>query len=163
MARTNEGYKIITAVPTDDTHEIVIGHALNPRRPAQFVCWDCRNKEDYSNGGYTMTYRQALAVMAERINQRYEYLAVEAPKRDPDEERAELLVPLFASQMKSTLDPTEPEESVIDAVQNVTHDLYCDMKLDHGMLVEWFTNHGWTEEDRNYFGISQMFDETEEE
>lgn len=75
----------------------------------------------------------------------------------------ELLVPLFASQMESTLDPTEPEESVIDAVQSVTHDLYCDMKFDHDMLVEWFTKHGWTEEDRNYFGISQMFDETEEE
>ena len=163
MARINAGYKIIVAVPTDDRHEIVIGHAINPQRPAQFVCWDCTNKDSYDNGGYTMTYRQALAVLSERIEQRYEYLAVEAPARDPDEERAELLVPLFASQMSSTLDPTEPEESVIDAVQGVTNDLYCDMKFDHDMLVEWFDNHGWTEDDRNYFGVSQMYDETEEE
>lgn len=86
MKRINEGYEIIASVPTDDRHEIVIGHATNPKRPAQYVCWDCTGGSDYNNGGYTRTYRQALAVMAERITNRYEYLAIEAPADDPDEE-----------------------------------------------------------------------------
>ena len=73
--RENAGYKIIAAIPTGKNHEIVIGH--HPTAPAPFVCWDCRNGNDYDNGGYTLSYRQALLVMAERIENRYDYLPVE--------------------------------------------------------------------------------------
>ena len=84
MERINAGYKIIESVRTGINSEIVIGHAVNPSRPAQYVCWDCINGNDYNNGGYTMSYRQALAVMAERINNRYEYLPVEAPEKEDE-------------------------------------------------------------------------------
>ena len=75
--RENAGYEIIQSIKTGKNSEIVIGKATNPKRPAQYVCWDCTNGTDYNNGGYTMNYRQALAVMAERITNRYEYLPVE--------------------------------------------------------------------------------------
>ena len=55
--RENAGYKIIAAIRTGKHEEIVIGH--HPTAPAPFVCWDCRN------------------VMAERIENRYDYLPVE--------------------------------------------------------------------------------------
>lgn len=73
--RENAGYKIIAAIRTGKHEEIVIGH--HPTAPAPFVCWDCRNGNDYDNGGYTLNYRQALLVMAERIENRYDYLPVE--------------------------------------------------------------------------------------
>ena len=162
MNRFNEDYRIITAIPTGKDTEIVIGHALNPHRPAQYVVWDCKGKCNYNNGGYTMNYRQALAVMANRIKQDYDFLPVEAPAGDPDEEKAELLVPLFARQIGKSDYITEPPIAVQTAVQTVAEDLYCDLKFDHDLLIKWFDLNGWTEDDRNYFGISQMFDESEE-
>lgn len=75
MKRINCGYEIIASIPTDKTHELVIGHS--PKRVAHYVCWDCVNGDNYSNGGYCETYRQALAILAERINNRYDYLARE--------------------------------------------------------------------------------------
>ena len=161
MARINAGYKIIMSVPVDNNNELVVGHAVNPQRPAQFVVWDCKNKDGYSNGGYTMTYRQALAIVAERINKNYDDLAVEAPVKDEYVEKAELLVPLFARQM-SHGDLDEPPVEIQTAVQAVTESLYCDLKFDHDLLIRWFELNGITEKDRNYFGISMMFDESEE-
>ena len=73
--RVNANYEIIAAIPIDHTHEIVIGH--NPSAPAPYVCWNCRNTDDYSDGGYCSTYRQALYVMSERIQRRYEFIPVE--------------------------------------------------------------------------------------
>ena len=73
--RENAGYKIIAAIRTGKHEEIVIGQ--HPTAPAQFVCWDCRNGNDYDNGVYTMNYRQALYAMAERIQKNYDYLPVE--------------------------------------------------------------------------------------
>lgn len=75
MKRINCGYEIIASIPTDNTHELVIGR--HPTAPAKYVCWDCTNGDNYNNGGYCQTYRQALAVVAERINNRYDYLARE--------------------------------------------------------------------------------------
>lgn len=163
MNRINEGYSIITAIPTGKDTEIVIGHALNPHRPAQYVVWDCKGKCNYNNGGYTMNYRQALEVLANRIKQYYDFLPVDAPAGNPDEEKAELLVPLFARQIGKSEDMTEPPIAVQTAVQTVAEDLYCDLKFDHDLLIRWFDLNGWTEDDRDYFGISQMFDETKEE
>ena len=73
--RENAGYEIIQSLRIDSKHEIVIGR--HPTAPAKYVCWDCTNGNDYNNGGYTMNYRQALAVLAERITSRYDSLPVE--------------------------------------------------------------------------------------
>lgn len=70
--RACAGYIIIQALRLDPSHEIVIGH--NPRAAAPYVCWDCRNGDDYNTGGYCQTYRQALLVLSERIHDRYDYL-----------------------------------------------------------------------------------------
>ena len=74
--RENAGYKIIVAVPSAKGEEIVIGY--NPAALAKFVCWDYTIANDnYFNGGYTFNYRQALLVMAERIQKQYDNLMVE--------------------------------------------------------------------------------------
>ena len=73
--RECEGYEIIESVRCDSIHEIVIGK--HPTAPAKFVCWYCNNGNDYYTGAYTMTYRQALAVVAERIMKSYNYLPVD--------------------------------------------------------------------------------------
>ena len=74
--RINEGYEIIRSLAIDSKHEIVIGK--HPTAPATYVVWDCYKGDDYSNGGYCMTFRQALYIIAERINTRYDNLPVEA-------------------------------------------------------------------------------------
>lgn len=71
--RENAGYKIITAIRTGKTDEIVVGY--NPEKA--FVCWDCSHGDSYCNGGYALSYRKALLIMAERIENRYDYLPVE--------------------------------------------------------------------------------------
>lgn len=73
--RENVGYEIIQSIRLDAKHEIVIGK--HPTAPASYVCWDCTNGNDYNNGGYCMTFRQALLVLAERIHNRYDFLPVE--------------------------------------------------------------------------------------
>ena len=73
--RTCANYEIIQALRTGSNTEIVIGH--NPAAAAPYVCWDCRNGDDYNTGGYCSTYRQALLILAERIHDRYEWLPIE--------------------------------------------------------------------------------------
>lgn len=70
--RACAGYIIIQALRLDSSHEIVIGH--NPSAAAPYVCWDCRNGDDYNTGGYCQTYRQALLVLSDRLHDRYDYL-----------------------------------------------------------------------------------------
>lgn len=70
--RSCMGYAIVQALRLDPVHEIVIGHS--PTAYAPYVCWDCANGNDYSNGGYCQNYRQALLVMSERIHDRYDDL-----------------------------------------------------------------------------------------
>lgn len=68
--RENAGYTIIQSVRLDASHELVIGR--HPSAPAPYVCWYCRNGDDYDTGGYCRTYRQALLVLAERIRDNYD-------------------------------------------------------------------------------------------
>lgn len=70
--RINVGYSIVSALRIDARHEIVIGR--HPTAPAPFVCWDCADGNDYTNGGYCQTMRQALLVLSERIRARYDFL-----------------------------------------------------------------------------------------
>ena len=74
--RVNVGYEIIRSMRLDAKHEIVIGK--HPTAPSSYVCWDCTNGDDYNNGGYCSSFRQALLIMAERITNRYDWLPVEA-------------------------------------------------------------------------------------
>lgn len=73
--RACAGYLIIQSLRLDPAHELVIGH--NPRAAAPYVCWDCTNGDDYNNGGYAATFRQSLLILAERIQNRYNYLPFE--------------------------------------------------------------------------------------
>lgn len=73
--RECEGYEIVQSLRLDSIHEIVIGK--HPTAPAKFVCWYCNNGNDYYSGAYTSTYRQALAVIAERIQKSYDNLPVD--------------------------------------------------------------------------------------
>lgn len=70
--RACAGYIIIQAIRLDPSHEIVIGH--NPRAAAPYVCWYCRNGNDYDTGGYCQTYRQALLALSERLHNMYDSL-----------------------------------------------------------------------------------------
>ena len=79
MERINAGYKIVQSIRINPTEEIVIGHAVNPARPAQYVCWNCINGEKYFNGTYVCTYRVALSTACERIARQYDDIAVEDP------------------------------------------------------------------------------------
>lgn len=72
MERTNAGYTIIDAVRIDDTHEIVIGR--HSSAPSPYVCWYCRNGDDYHTGRYCPSFKQALLVLADRIRSAADYL-----------------------------------------------------------------------------------------
>lgn len=74
--RTCAGYKIVRSLRIDDAHEIVIGKA--PNAPAQYVCWYCSNGNSYDTGAYCQTFRQALLVLAERIQKGYFTLPLDA-------------------------------------------------------------------------------------
>lgn len=73
--RACAGYIIIQALRLDPSHEIVIGH--NPAAAAPYVCWDCRNGDDYNTGRYCQTFRQALLALSDRLHDRYDYLPLE--------------------------------------------------------------------------------------
>lgn len=73
--RVCAGYEIIQALQIGKHEEIVIGH--NPDAVAPYVCWYCRDRNDYHTGGYCQTYRQALLVMSERLRDRYDWLPIE--------------------------------------------------------------------------------------
>lgn len=61
--RINGGYEIIENCTLGDT-ELVIGH--NPNAPDPYVCWDCNNSIEYSNGFYCQTYSTAREEMSDR-------------------------------------------------------------------------------------------------
>ena len=74
--RINAGYEIIRAIEIYDGVEIVIGK--HPTAPSPYVVWDCVNGDDYNNGGYCLSFRQAMGILAERITDRYDWLPMEA-------------------------------------------------------------------------------------
>ena len=72
--------------------------------------------------------------------------------------RKELIANLAERQMHTELYDECPE-AVMTAVQHMAESLLCDLKFDKALFWEWFRRSGWTQEDLNYFGISQMFDD----
>lgn len=63
--RANAGYKIIAAIRTTPTAEIVIGK--NDAAPDSYVVWDCENGDDYKTGRYCGSYRAALRIMGDML------------------------------------------------------------------------------------------------
>lgn len=70
--RKNAGYTITDAVKVND-YEIVIGE--KPGAPSPYVCWYCRNGDDYFWGAYVGSHNDALEVMIDRIRNEFKYEA----------------------------------------------------------------------------------------
>lgn len=62
--RLNHGYEIIESHILYNT-EIVIGY--NPNAPEPYVCWNCKNGNDYYNGYYTTKLKHAQNNLRERV------------------------------------------------------------------------------------------------
>ena len=69
--RSNAGYIIISAIRVGDT-EYVLGE--NPKAPARFVTWVCRNGSDYFWGRYTDDPLTALRNLLDRAGSALEVL-----------------------------------------------------------------------------------------
>ena len=65
MSRANEGYEITDVVKVGD-FEIVIGE--HPTAPDKFVCWYCRNENDYFWGAYSSNKADVLKKLCERVS-----------------------------------------------------------------------------------------------
>ena len=63
--RVNVGYEIISSFTVYKGFEYVIGYNKNAAAP--FVVWDCSGGNDYSNGRYFSTYKEAAKLFCEFI------------------------------------------------------------------------------------------------
>ncbi len=61
--RTNQGYVIVEGC-TIGKKELVIGH--NPKAPNPYVCWYCKDGNDYYWGHYCNTLEAAREKLASR-------------------------------------------------------------------------------------------------
>lgn len=64
--RSCAGYKIVAELPLKKNESLVIGH--NANAVAHYVVWYCNGEFDFNIGAYCDTYREAMDVVAERIN-----------------------------------------------------------------------------------------------
>lgn len=53
-------------------------------------------------------------------------------------------------------------ECLKDAVRSMCEQYLCDVKFDRYLLKMCMQNDGWTDDDFDWFGISDMFEEEEE-
>ena len=162
MERINAGYRIVEAVRLDNCNEIVIGEAVSKTRPAQYVCWDCTDGDNYNNGGYCDTYRQALNVLSERITRRYDFLPLRAPEDKVPSRRAKLFADLVMRKLEEDLEDECPT-SIKEAGTLFAETVFCDVKFDPVLFFQWFKENGWVREDLEYFGITEWFDMNNEE
>ena len=65
--RHNNGFDIIAAVPISPSEEIVIGHRTTSIGES-YVCWFCKNQNDYYWGKYSSTYQKAVACLIDRLS-----------------------------------------------------------------------------------------------
>lgn len=61
--RLNKGYEIIESYDIGNK-ELVIGH--NPNAPDAYVCWYCKNGDDYYWGRYCNDLSKAREILGER-------------------------------------------------------------------------------------------------
>lgn len=61
--RSNQGYEIIESC-TIGSKEIVIGH--HPKAPNPYVCWYCKESNNYYQGCYCNTIEAAREKLIER-------------------------------------------------------------------------------------------------
>lgn len=178
MERINAGYRIVESVRLDNCNEIVIGEAVSKTRPAQYVCWDCTDGDNYNNGGYCDTYRQALNVLSERITRRYDFLPLRAPEESVRDRRIKLLSSLTEGRYPidwgcdkvrcSGIIYTSPDESeapscIQEALAPILSDMFCDTKFDPSILFDELKSIGFTREDLEFFGIIKWYNENNEE
>jgi len=85
--RSNEGYEIIESRTIGNT-EFVVGH--NPKAPDPYVCWVCRNGNDYYWGRYRGSLEAARFELRNRCEDEVRYLRDThqlPPKSRKDHER----------------------------------------------------------------------------
>lgn len=75
--RMNQGYEIIDS-RTVGNREFVIGH--HPTAPNPYVCWHCKNGDDYFWGYYTNELSDARDKMRERVENAARDLRESRPK-----------------------------------------------------------------------------------
>lgn len=59
------GYQIINSKPINEREEIVIGY--NENAVQKYVCWYCRDNDNYFWGYYTNSLKDAIKKMDGRI------------------------------------------------------------------------------------------------
>ena len=64
MSRVNAGYTITDSV-TVGSNEFVIGE--HPTAPEKYVCWCCKDGNNYYWGRYTNDRNEALQTLCERV------------------------------------------------------------------------------------------------
>ena len=67
MERENAGFRIVAEVPIAKDTELVIGFK-ETSLGEQYVCWFCKDKNNYYWGDYSHTYRKAIYSLIKRLN-----------------------------------------------------------------------------------------------
>ena len=75
-----------------------------------------------------------------------------------NQHRTQLASSLLLRQMHGG---EECSEAVKEAVHILMEDLLCDLKFDRPLLNELLMAYGWTPDDVEFFGISDIFEEEE--
>lgn len=171
MERINAGYRIVESVRLDNCNEIVIGEAVSKTRPAQYVCWDCTDGDNYNNGGYCDTYRQALYILSERLTRRYDFLPLRAPEESLRDRRVKLLANLMEESVPEDWgmgthvfdNEYEAPEHIKEALDPILRDMFCNTKFDPSILFDELKNIGFTREDLEFFGIIKWYNDNNEE
>ena len=78
--RENAGFLIVGSVPVAKDLEVVIGFKTTSLGD-QYVCWYCKNQNDYFWGRYTKKYEDVVRVLMERIET---YYPIEKYEEDSD-------------------------------------------------------------------------------
>ena len=68
--RENVGFLIVASVPIAKSLEVVIGYK-ETSLGEQYVCWYCKNNNDYFWGRYAKKYEDVIHIMVERIETYY--------------------------------------------------------------------------------------------
>lgn len=84
MSRENAGYSITDTLKVGD-YELVIGE--RPSAPSPYVCWYCKDGDNYFWGDYCETKSAALQSLCERAI--YEQKQVEARHQPPKQKSGE--------------------------------------------------------------------------
>lgn len=68
--RENAGFLIVASVPVTKDLEVVVGFKTTSLGD-QYVCWYCKEQDDYFWGRYTKKYEDVVHILMERIETYY--------------------------------------------------------------------------------------------